>query len=75
MSLETKQVTCQCGHTFTSNRYRSWCEKCANAVYYHEKDKNKTKLNNIYVAGVFVAVMFFLTYVFMELIAHPLLTL
>jgi uncharacterized paraquat-inducible protein A len=75
MSLKPKQVTCQCGHTFTSNRDRSWCERCANAVYYHEKDKNKAKLNNMYVTGVIVAVISFLTYVFMELIATPLLSL
>lgn len=29
----------------------------------------------MYVMGVFVAVMFFLTYVFMELIANPLMNL
>ena len=75
MSLKPKQVTCQCGHTFTSSRDRSWCERCANAVYYHAKDKNKAKLNNMYVTGVIVAVISFLTYVFMELIATPLLSL
>ncbi len=75
MPLKPKQVTCQCGNTFVSSRDRIWCEKCADAVYYHDKDKNKTKLNNIYVTGVIVAVVGFLTYVFMELIAHPLLIL
>ena len=75
MSLKPKQVTCQCGHTFTSSRDRSWCERCANAVYYHAKDKNKARLNNMYVTGVIVAVISFLTYVFMELIATPLLSL
>jgi uncharacterized paraquat-inducible protein A len=75
MSLKPKQISCQCGHTFTSSRDRSWCEKCASAVYYHAKDKNKAKLNNMYVTGVIVAVITFLTYVFMELIANPLLTL
>ncbi len=75
MSLKPKSVTCQCGHTFTTNRDRSWCVRCANAVYYHEKDKNKTKLNNMYVTGIIVAVITFLTYVFMELIATPLLSL
>jgi hypothetical protein len=75
MSLKPKAVTCQCGHTFTSSRDRSWCERCANAVYYHEKDKNKYKLSNMYITGVIVAVITFLTYVFMELIATPLLSL
>ena len=75
MSLTPKPVTCQCGHTFTSSRDRSWCEKCASAVYYHEKDKNKDKLNHLYVTGVIVAVMGFLTYVFLEIIATPLMNL
>ena len=75
MILESKQVTCQCGHSFTTNRNRVWCERCADPVYYHEKDKNKGKLNNMYVTGVIVAVISFLTYVFMQLIATPLLSL
>ena len=75
MSLTTKAVTCDCGHTFTTNRDRSWCERCANAVYYNEKDKNKYKLSNMYITGVIVAVITFLTYVFMELIASPLLSM
>ena len=75
MPLKPKQVTCQCGHSFVSDRDRSWCERCANAVYYHKKDRNKFKLNNMYITGVIVAVITFLTYIFMELIAHPLLTL
>ena len=75
MSLKPKAVTCQCGHTFTSNRDRIWCDRCAHAVYYHEKDKNKYKHSNMYITGVIVAVLTFLTYVFMELIATPLLSL
>ena len=75
MSLKPKTVTCDCGHTFTSTRDRSWCERCANAVYYQEKDKNKYNLSNIYLTGVIVAVITFLTYDFMELIATPLLSL
>ena len=75
MSLKPKAVTCQCGHTLTSNRDRIWCDRCAHAVYYHEKDKNKYKHSNMYITGVIVAVITFLTYVFMELIAKPLLTL
>ena len=75
MSLKPKQVTCQCGHTFITTRDRSWCERCADPVYYHLKDKNKNKWNHIYVTGVIVAVVGFLAYVFMELIASPLLSL
>ncbi len=75
MPLKPKTVTCDCGHTFTAKRDRNWCERCANAVYYHEKDKNKFKRYNIYVVCAFVAVVTFLTYIFIELIATPIMTL
>ncbi len=74
MALSNKQLTCRCGHMFTTNRYRTWCEKCCDAVYYHEKHKNKFRFDNMYVIGIIVAVMTFLTYVFMELIASPFLS-
>ncbi len=74
MALNPKQLTCRCGHTFTTDRYRTWCEKCCEAVYYDAKDKNKFRLDSMYVVGIIVAVVTFLTYVFMELIASPLLS-
>jgi predicted nucleic acid-binding Zn ribbon protein len=74
MALKHKQVTCRCGHSFVIDRDRIWCEKCCEAVYYNEKDKNKYRLDSLYVVGIIVAVVTFLTYVFMELIASPLLS-
>ena len=74
MTLTPKTVTCRCGHTFTTNRDRSWCEKCCEAVYYHAKDRNKHRNTSIYEIGIILAVVMFLTYVFMELIASPLLS-
>ena len=74
MALDAKKVTCRCGHSFETNRYRSWCQKCCDAVYYDDKDKNKYRLDSMYVIGAIVAVVTFLTYVFIELIASPLLS-
>lgn len=74
MKLTPKTVTCRCGHSFTAERDRTWCEKCCDAVYYHEKDKNKFRFSNMYVVGIIVAVMTFLTYIFIELIATPFLS-
>lgn len=73
-SLAPKTVTCRCGHSFTTDRNRSWCEKCCDAVYYHEKDKNKFRNQQIYVVGIILAVITFLTFVFIELIANPFLS-
>lgn len=74
MTLKAKTVTCRCGHSFITDRDRSWCEKCCEPVYYHEKDKNKHRANSIYVIGIILAVATFLTYLFMEMIASPLLS-
>ena len=74
MSLAPKEVTCRCGHSFITDRERSWCEKCCDAVYYRKKDKNRYRNNSMYIVGIIIAVVTFLTYVFMELIASPLLS-
>jgi predicted nucleic acid-binding Zn ribbon protein len=72
--LTPKTVTCRCGHSFTADRHRNWCQKCCEAVYYNEKDNRRHRFNNMYVIGIIVAVMTFLTYVFIELIATPILS-
>jgi hypothetical protein len=73
MTLEAKQLTCQCGHTFISQKEKSWCEKCARPVFYHAKDQRRHKLNQIYVVAMAALVITFLTYIFIEMIASPLL--
>jgi hypothetical protein len=74
IKLRPKEVQCDCGHTFTIDRKRYWCEKCANPVYYDDKEKKMHKNNTIYVYMVFLGVITFLTYVFIELIANPFLS-
>lgn len=69
--LTPKEVQCDCGHTFTIDRRRYWCEKCANPVYYDLKEKKHHKNNTIYVYAVFLGVITFLTYIFVELIVTP----
>jgi hypothetical protein len=69
--LTPKEIQCDCGHTFTIDRKRYWCEKCAHPVYYDAKDKKKHKYNTMYVYAVFLGVITFLTYIFIELIAVP----
>ncbi len=73
--LPPKEVQCDCGHTFTIDQKRHWCEKCANPVYYHEKEKNKHKYNSIYIYVVIFAVMTFLTYIFIEVIVDPFMSM
>ncbi len=74
MNYAAKEVVCDCGHTFISQREKAWCEKCCSAVYYDEKDSKKFKMNNYYILSAIVSVVTFLTYVFIELIATPILS-
>lgn len=73
MNLEPKQVICKCGHSFIAERERTWCEKCCRPVFYHDKDQKLNAINAVYFMAVFGGVMVFLTYMFIELIATPLL--
>lgn len=73
MEFPPKEVECKCGNRLTVDSVRSWCEKCGNPVYYHAKDQKKYKLNNYYICLLLLAAIAFLGFVFMEMIAVPLL--
>ena len=73
--LVPKTVTCQCGHTFESNRPRAWCEKCCHPVFYNEKDQRKHKISNYYMYTMIITAIMFVSYSFIEMIAKPLLSL
>ena len=74
-NLAAKQVECACGNSFTTQKFKSWCEKCCRPVFYHEKDKRKHQLNTYYVITMLVMVLMFITYLFVEMIAEPMMTL
>jgi hypothetical protein len=73
MRLKPKQVQCNCGHISTLESKNALCVKCGQPVFYTSKDKKAHKRNHVYVVSMIVAVMTFLTYMFIELIAVPLL--
>lgn len=74
-SLAPKQVECQCGYTFESTKPKAWCEKCCRPVFYYEKDRRNHKLSSYYMMTVMAAALMFVTYLFVEMIARPLLSL
>lgn len=74
-SLAPKQVKCQCGHAFESAKPKAWCEKCCRPVFYNEKDQRNHKLSSYYMFTVMAAALMFVTYLFVEMIAGPLLSL
>lgn len=67
-----KKVTCQCGNRLTVDSQRTWCEKCGQPVYYKAKEQQRHKYNTIYIGALIVTVFGFLAYIFIELIATPL---
>ncbi len=69
-----KTKTCQCGHTLTVDRKRIWCEKCGQPVYYHDKEQKQHRMNHVYVIGVIAVMGVMLTYLFMEMVATPLMS-
>lgn len=73
-TLAPKQLTCQCGNSFEATRKKTWCQKCCRPVFYFEKDRRKNKINNYYMMTMVVMVIMFISYLFIELIARPLMS-
>ena len=73
-TLTPKKVVCQCGNSFEATKKKTWCQKCCRPVFYHEKDQRNHKLNNYYMITMVVMVVMFISYLFVELIARPLLS-
>ncbi|RLC32435.1 MAG: hypothetical protein DRH32_02855 [Deltaproteobacteria bacterium] len=73
MRLKPKQVKCDCGHVSILECRSAMCVKCGQPVFYSLKDKKSHKRNHLYVISMLLAVITFLTYIFIELIAVPLL--
>ena len=72
MSLPSKEVQCDCGHTFTTDLKSDWCIKCCRRVFYYEKDKRLNKYNNYYMYTLAIAVISFLAFFFMDMIFIPI---
>lgn len=74
-NLAIKTVQCKCGNSFESNRYKAWCQKCCRPVFYHAKDQRRHQWNNYYMITIMATAILFVTYLFVEIIAKPLLSL
>ena len=66
-------ITCRCGHQIQTPNKTVWCEKCGKKAFLDPKGVFYDKLNHYYVYGAIVSVMTFLTYLFIEMIANPLI--
>jgi len=73
MSLPEKTVQCQCGAEVVLTRGSKWCTACGKQVFYSAKDKRNALINRIYILVALASVFTILTYLFIEMIATPLL--
>jgi hypothetical protein len=74
MGLPEKEVTCDhCGHTFLSDKYKYWCDKCGRPVFYDAEGRRKNKVTNLIITLAVVGVFCFVTYIFIEMIVEPLM--
>ncbi|CAB5105211.1 hypothetical protein D3OALGA1CA_4811 [Olavius algarvensis associated proteobacterium Delta 3] len=61
-------VTCKCGNVVQIEKERTWCTKCGHVVYVDPKQQRRHKLNIWYLSVMFIGTVFFLVYVYLELI-------
>ena len=72
MSVEEREVSCPCGHTYLSSLAINWCPKCGNRIHGSEKERRGHKVNTFYYYGVSLVAISALTYFFVELILIPI---
>lgn len=73
MRLEKKQVTCECGATYEIDRPVYHCTACGRQVFHSPAHRRRHRLNTYYVYGAVLAVITFIVYIFIEMIANPLI--
>lgn len=73
MSLEKKTVTCQCGATCEIDKPARWCETCGRQVFYSPQARRRSRWNNYYIWTLLLSVIVFVVYIFIEMIAVPLI--
>ena len=73
MPLETRSVTCQCGAEYRIRKPVHYCTACGQTVFYSDRHRRKHRLNNYYVYVAVALVIGFVVYIFIEMIADPLL--
>lgn len=73
--LPLKELTCSCGHTFTSTQSSNWCIKCGKQVFYHPEDARKNRFTRLYIQVILVLVIGVAAYLFVEMILTPVLQL
>jgi predicted RNA-binding Zn-ribbon protein involved in translation (DUF1610 family) len=73
MEVQTREVSCACGHTYETDRTVPWCPKCGQKIFESEKDRQAHKTHKVYIFAVIGMVVVTLAYFIYELILKPVL--
>jgi hypothetical protein len=73
VSLMPHELTCDCGHSFVSEKEKDYCGKCGRKVFLDPREGRRHRLNNYYMGTLIVAVIAFITFIFVEIVAIPIL--
>jgi len=71
--MASQELTCSCGHSFASEKERDYCAKCGRKVFLDPVEGRKHRLNNYYMGTLIVAVLAFVAFIFVEVVAVPIL--
>ena len=73
MEYPPKEVRCRCGHTLEMSRKEDYCSKCGYKNFYDDKQNKRHRFNSYYMGALVLVVITFVVYIYIELIATPLL--
>ena len=73
MLLSPKDIHCPCGHTTTLRTPKLRCVKCGKYIFYDASEQKRHKMNTVYVITMLALAAGVVTYLFIEMVAAPLL--
>ncbi len=75
MEVQSREISCPCGHSYETDRTVNWCPKCGQKILETEKERNAHKMNGVYIYAVIGMVILTLVYFVYELIIKPVLVM
>lgn len=75
MANEEHEVSCPCGHTYSTHLTVNWCPKCGKKIFVTDKERRRHKVNTYYYYGLSIVALSALSYFFVELILIPIFTM
>jgi hypothetical protein len=71
--MMTHELQCDCGHSFSSEKEKAYCGKCGRKVFLDPVEGRRNRFNNYYMGTMIVAVIAFIAFIFVEIVAVPIL--